>query len=367
MPTTMHSAATPLQLIRRPRPLFLAFLVVTTIGLSGCSHLRSKPSEKYLYVTAKSTFLRDRIAAVSNRTGNVSNGQRVLILEQNRRFYRVKTDKGEVGWIDERAIAPGSVADAFDELQQKHSNDPAIANGSVRDDVYLHVAPGRDTDKLFRLDEGEKLHLLQRASTLKPVPPGAAPMRSAPGKNGVVPTKTAEDTKDKATEGGGPEPPAMEDWRLVQDSHNHTGWMLSRMLDVDAPDSISRYAENQRIVGAYVLNKVEDPEVEGADKMISEYVVVLSPCKPGLPASKDPYRPGDAHARTRYSAHWTCACIYLQGAGCRSSDSNTRSEERPVGSETSGLQDVPVRRECDAASSRTRRSSTGRGAGQSCK
>ena len=285
----MPSAAIPLQLIRRHRPLYLAFLAVAAISLSGCSRLRPKPSEKYLYVTAKSTFLRDRIAAVSNRTGNVSNGQRVLILEQNRRFYRVKTDKGEVGWIDERAIAPGSVADAFDELQKKHSNDPAIANGSVRDDVYLHVAPGRDTDKLFRLDEGEKLHLLQRASTLKPVPPGAAPMRSAPGKNGVVPTKTAEDSKDKAAEGG-PEPPAMEDWWLVQDSHNHTGWMLSRMLDVDAPDSIARYAENQRIVGAYILNKVEDPEVEGTDKMIPEYVVVLSPYKAGLPYDFDQLR-----------------------------------------------------------------------------
>jgi len=96
----------------------LAFLAVAAISLSGCSRLKPKSSEKYLYVTAKSTFLRDRIAAVSNRTGNVSNGQRVQILEQNRRFYRVKTDKGEVGWIDERAIAPGSVADAFDELQQ---------------------------------------------------------------------------------------------------------------------------------------------------------------------------------------------------------------------------------------------------------
>ena len=75
----------------------------------------------------------------------------------------------------------------------------------------------------------------------------------------------------------------MEDWWLVRDSHNHTGWMLSRMLDVDVPDSVAKYAENQRMVGAYVLNMVTDPGIEGAVKDVPNYVVVSSPFKAGLP------------------------------------------------------------------------------------
>lgn len=258
--------------------LSAALLTFLVLPLAGCHGMKPKLLTHYVYVTAKSTFLRDRIAAVSNRTGNVTNGQRLEILQSNKRFYQVRTDSGEVGWIDAKAVATENVSNAFSTLGTDHARDNPVASGVVRDDVYLHVAPGRETEKLYRLDEGEKLKLLARASTLKPQPPGTpvatvAPVAAVKGKGKTaVPVAAAE-----------PEPPPMEDWWLVRDSHGHTGWMLSRMLDVDVPDSVAKYAENQRIVGAYVLNMVTDPEIEGASKDVPNYVVVLSPFKAGLP------------------------------------------------------------------------------------
>jgi hypothetical protein len=111
---------------------------------------------------------------------------------------------------------------------------------------------------------------------MRAVPKPAAAAAEKPGKTGTVAAL--------------PDAPAMEDWWLVRDSKGDTGWLFSRMMDVDAPDAITRYAEGQRIVGSYVLTTVNDPEAEQDDKNIPIYVTVMSPYKPGLTYDFDQLR-----------------------------------------------------------------------------
>jgi SH3-like domain-containing protein len=255
--------------------------VCVTAGLSGCSHLRSKPPAEYVYVTAKQTFLRDRVAAVSNRTATVENGDKLQVLEHGRRFVRVQTDKGEQGWIDEKVVATQEIFNQFEKLKQEHKDAPTVASAVVRDDVYMHASPGRDTERFYRLSEGEKLTLLTRATLPKPLPPGTRVAKAVPppaGKN-AKPGAAAEVPE-----------PVMEDWWLVRDSKGDTGWLYSRMMDVDAPDAITRYSEGQRVVGAYVLTTVNDPEAEQDNKEIPIYVAVVGPYKAGLPYDFDQVR-----------------------------------------------------------------------------
>jgi hypothetical protein len=261
-----------------------AIVLISCLGLallSGCSRLRPKPADQYVYVTAKQTFLRDRVAAVSNRTGTVQNGDRLVVLEHGRRFFRVRTEKAEVGWIDEKAVATQDVFDEFQSLGQTHKSDPAVASAVVRDEVNLHLKPGRDTARFYRLAEGEKLQLLDRATLPKPIPGGGAPARPAPN---TPPAGAETDTSTL------PPPIAMEDWWLARDARGRTGWLLSRMLDVDVPDSVGRYAEGQRIVGAYVLATVHDDGAEGDNKDIPIYLTVLGPYMAGLPYDFDQVR-----------------------------------------------------------------------------
>jgi SH3-like domain-containing protein len=251
------------------------------LDISGCSRLRPAPAAQYVYVTAKQTFLRDRVAAVSNRTATVGNGDRLQVLEHGRRFVRVQTEKGEQGWIDEKVVATQEIFDQFEALKKAHQAAPAVASGVVRDDVYLHLSPGRDTERFYRLTEGDKLKLLMRATLPKPVPPGmrAVPAAAAAGK-GVKHGSVA----------ALPDAPVMEDWWLVRDSKGDTGWLYSRMMDVDAPDAITRYAEGQRIVGSYVLTTVNDPDAPQDDKNVPIYVTVMSSYTAGLTYDFDQVR-----------------------------------------------------------------------------
>ncbi|HEX3435143.1 MAG TPA: SH3 domain-containing protein [Pseudacidobacterium sp.] len=274
----MHSCQTSPAWFRfLPLALFL-------VAFSGCGRFSPKPPREYVYVVAKETFLRDRIAAVSNRVGNVTNGQKLEVIEHSRRFLKVKTDKNEIGWIEEHGVISQDTYQQFTDLDKQHVNDPVIATATLRDDLYLHVKPGRESDRFYLLPENDKLQMLVRASVPKDTPPQAAP---------AAPKPVAKDqTKagGKGTAPPVPEPPPMEDWWLVRDSQGRVGWMLSRRLDIDVPDSIAGYAEGQRIVGAYQLAALTDPESKFPDQQAREYVTVLSPYKDGLPYDFDQVR-----------------------------------------------------------------------------
>lgn len=299
-------------------------------GLSGCNRLRPQPKAEIVYVLAKETFLRDRVAAVSNRVAMVQNGERLELLDRDRRFLKVKTEKGEIGWIEEHAVVNPEVVSGFAQLKKAQEHDPVVATGVLRDDGYLHLKPGRDTDRYYLLPEDDKLQLLLRASVPKSVGPQAsgsassiasvyaASEKKAAEKVRAAREKAAEEkaaNKDSATisftpppppppaewlespeptagdEGASPAaasdapppPPAMEDWWLIRDSHGRVGWMMARRIDVDVPDAVAQYAEGQKMVAAYLLRKVYDPDSSFDDKQAPEYVTVLNPYQDGLP------------------------------------------------------------------------------------
>lgn len=278
---------------------FLWLALASLALLSGCSRLHQEKHDT-VYVSARQMYLHDRVAAVSNRVGEVTNGQELEVLEHGRRFLKVKTEKNEVGWIEQHAVIDEQQHKAFEDLAVQHKSDPVVATGVIRDDIYLHILPGRATEHYYLLSANAKVELLARASVPKAGGPGnAAQANSAAGKPVAVygaslkaaarPVTVAEDHA-APTAHPDAQPPVLEDWWLVRDAQGRAGWLLASRLDVDVPDAVAQYAEGQRMVGAYKFATVTDPEANTPDHQVEEYVTVLSPPKAGLPFDFDQVR-----------------------------------------------------------------------------
>jgi len=223
--------------------------------IAGCNRNSVKPGE-VAYVAAAQVTLRDRVAAVFNKTGTVENGEKVNVLERtkNGRFVRVRSPRGEEGWVEQRYLADEKIFNRFQILENGYINAPIQARAVTRSDLNMHATPGRDSEHLYLLKEGEKLDLLKRATAEKAVKSAAKP----------------------ATDATPLPPPVLEDWWLVRSSQKHYGWVLARMLDLDIPVDVAQYAEGQRIIADFVLNQVDDN-----GKQVAQYLLLLNQSKEG--------------------------------------------------------------------------------------
>lgn len=241
-----------------PTSLRFATLAVFLALLPSCRHSGGRVLE-VAYVSGVQVNLRDRVAAVYEKAGLVKNGDRVEVLDRDRRFVKVRTPAGQVGWMEQRFLVSQQVYDQLQKLTTDNANDPVQAQGITRNDTNLHVEPGRDTEHLYQISSGEKLSLLKRGTADKP---GA-----------VAPPSHASASGEKK------EPaPVVEDWWLARDSQGRVGWVLARMVDVDVPLDVAQYAEGQRIVAFLVLDQVQD-----GDKKVPQYLTALTEPKDGLP------------------------------------------------------------------------------------
>jgi hypothetical protein len=229
----------------------------------------------------------------------------------------VRNAAGEEGWLQDRFLVGENVFSAFQQMYREHQKDSAQAQGVLRSDFRLHLAPGRDTDRLFLLKEGDKIDLLQRTTVAKAAssapPPPQLQSESSDEKQDAAMDAAKEAAKEEEKEYKVKETPIpamaakklmpqeklsapekakhdkllaaapsapMEDWWLVRGSQGHSGWVLAHMIDIDVPLEIAQYAEGQRIVAFFPLTSVHDSEL---NKDVPYYLVLMTEPRDGMP------------------------------------------------------------------------------------
>lgn len=292
MPLLRRNPQLP-QLARGRRVSAPAMATLAFLLLSGCSHFHSRSSAEYVYVVVKQAYLRDRVAVVANRVAEVTNGERLEVVEHGRRFLNVRTPQGAAGWIEEHAVIDQNEFDTFQALTKRYAAQQPIATALLYNELYAHISPGRKTQHFYLFPANTKVAMLERASVPRQMPGGVL------GLSGPTARPSATQAR-AAVHGGKPHrtgfeaqflpPVPMEDWWLVRDTTGRTGWMLARDLSVDVPDEVAKYAEGQRMLGAYVLRTVDDPDSDRPNGQVPEYLTVLTPYKDGLPFDFDQVR-----------------------------------------------------------------------------
>ena len=232
----------------------LAIVVAATALLAGCNRGRHHVLE-IDYISAPQVILRDQLSQVYNKVGTAKNGDRVEVLDREKRFSKVRTASGLEGWVEQRYLVTQQVFNGFQKMQQQEKDSPVEGIATTRNDTNLHIEPGRDTEHLYQLAQGAKVSVLKRATVEKNLP--GTPVQLPVGAKQLKP---------------------MEDWWLARDQQGHVGWVLGRMIDLDVPLDVAQYAEGQRIVACFVLNEVND-----GDKKVPQYLMLLTEAKDGQP------------------------------------------------------------------------------------
>ena len=234
------------------KKLFLVALVVPGL-LSACGRGHRRVLETD-YVSAPQATVRDQLSQVFNKVATLKNGDRVDVIDREKRFAKIRLSSGIEGWVEQRYLVNQQVFDQFQELALEEKDAPVEGTALTRNDTNLHVAPGRDTEHLYQLPQGAKISVLKRSAVEKSLP--ATPVRPVAAK----------------------EAKPMEDWWLARDAQGHVGWVLGRMIDLDVPLEVAQYAEGQRIIACFELNHVADGQ-----KKVPQYLMLLSEPKDGMP------------------------------------------------------------------------------------
>jgi len=287
----------------------LRLLAVGVLSLASLLELTScvKQSDDVLgeaYVAPATLNLRRELSQKNSAVALLKHGEKVSIIDTRRRFVKVRTQKGDEGWVDSlQLLSPEQMSQIQRDTQHALSL-PSEGAAGVFEALNIHIEPSRQSPAFARIPEGGSVSVLahriepktsapvkpptlvtERPQPLSrrqrrerqsrsvshlpaPPPPPKPPANwqelSAERIDGAQSTAEIKANKEKQSSEKKTlelkKPVILEDWSLVRTKDNQCGWVLSRNLVMSIPDEVAQYAEGKRITSYFELGSVQDEE-----------------------------------------------------------------------------------------------------------
>ena len=273
--------------------LFAAGCVFLVLAMVGCqSSSDREPGIGDAYAGPATLTIRQEIAPRSAVVATVHHGERLRIIQQRRRFLKVRTTKGVEGWTDERVLMSPAQIKELQQLSEDTKDFASQGKATTYDILNIHTEPNRQSPSYVQVKEGEKVDVIahrvvpRAAPIRKPLlpPPPKIPRKPSPKEKSVkvtrvpappvplppgLPADWLELSKSEEARQAEPsqskhpssEPVPNDDWTLVRTNGNRSGWVVTQRLFMAIPDEVAQYAEGRRITSYFSLGKLRDGEL----------------------------------------------------------------------------------------------------------
>jgi hypothetical protein len=232
--------------------------------------------------------IRADIPLQSAVVATVKHGDRLELLGRRRRFFRVRTPSGAIGWTDERQLLGAQDMADLRNLASQAAGMPSQGVATTFSDLNVHTLPARQAPSFLQIRETDKIDVLYHLSTprvssipsrplippapkkqaklpakppkLPKYPPPPMPKAPPPPEDWLALSRTDLDStlEDPPEESEPPKPVPMDAWSLIRTATGQSGWVLTTRLFMAIPDEVAQYAEGHRIVAYFALGEVQD-------------------------------------------------------------------------------------------------------------
>jgi hypothetical protein len=279
--------------VRVRGPALPLLLLCIAILLTSCSSAPPpQPATGTGYAGPANLNLRSELGAKSQVVATAKHGDRLEVLETRRRFVKVRTAAGVVGWTDVNQLLSEQQMSDLHRLAGSAAKLPSQGAATVYEALNIHAEPYRQSTSFFQIPEGGSVEVIghritphaapppasksvavhrttttkkakakAQVSALRPPPPPPPPPPnwldlSRPHGASIAASAAAHPSSGQP-QAAAP-PPAEDDWSLVRTRNGDTGWALSRMLVMSIPDEVAQYAEGHRVTAYLSLGDVQD-------------------------------------------------------------------------------------------------------------